>query len=113
VGGPICDLDFSDHYITLLSVIPAYRGEALTALIDNVKKHQWAAASEITEFEPSQDAIEIFVLRCAGKRSAVVIMEDPFEFDANPVFLDYEVLDEAESQDLRTVLGETKWWPIK
>jgi hypothetical protein len=110
---PICDLDFLDHYITLLSVIPAYKSEALTALIDMVKTHQWAAASEIREFEPSQDAIEIFVLRCAGKRLAAVIMEDPFEFYDNPVILDYEVLDEAESQELRTVLGETEWWPVK
>jgi hypothetical protein len=40
-------------------------------------------------------------------------VEDPYEPYYNPSIIDYEVLDEAESQDLRTVLGETKWWPIK
>ena len=110
---PICELDFSDHYFNLLSVIPAYKSEALTALIANVKNHQWSAACEIREFEPSQDAIEIFVLRCPRRRLAVVIVEDPFEFDANPSVIDYEVLDDAQSQDLRTVLDETQWFPIK
>lgn len=110
---PICDLDFLDHYITLLSVIPAYKSEALTALIDKVKSHQWSAASEIREFEPTQDARTIHVLRCPCRKLAVVVMEDPYDPYCNLSILDYEVLDEAQSQDLRTVLGETQWWPIK
>jgi hypothetical protein len=28
---PICDEDFVDHYVTLLSVIPAWKVEAVTA----------------------------------------------------------------------------------
>lgn len=110
---PICDQDFLDHHLALLSVISASKGEAVTALVDKVKNHQWAAAREINEFEPSQDTIEIYVLRCPGSRLAIAIVEDPFELDYNPSIIDYEVLDDIESQDLRTVLGETKWWSIK
>jgi hypothetical protein len=110
---PICDLDFLDHYFALLSVIPAYKSEALTALIGMVKNHQWPAAREIREFEPTQDAITIQVLRCPCRKLAVVIMENPYEPYYNPSIIDHEVLDEAESQELRTVLGETQWSPIK
>ena len=67
---------------------------------------------ERREFEPSQDAIEIQVFRCPGKRLAVAIMEDPVELYHNPVILDYEVLDEAQSQDLKTVVGEAQWLSI-
>lgn len=110
---PICDLDFSDHYFNLLSVIPAYKSEALTALMAHVKNHQWSAARQIREFEPAQDAVEIFVLRCPGKKLAVVIMEDPFDLYANPSIIDCEVLDDAQSQELRSVLDETQWRRIK
>lgn len=110
---PICDQDFEDHSLTLLSVTPADKGEAVTALVDKVKNHQWAAAREIREFDPAQDDIEIYVLRCAGSRLAVVTVEDPFELYHNPTILDYEVLDEVQSDKLREVLGEAQWWSIK
>lgn len=110
---PICDQDFLNHNFTLLSVIPASKGEAVTDLVNKLKNHQWAAAREIREFEPSHDAIVIYVLRCPGSRLAVVTMEDPFELFHNPSIIDYEVLDHAQSQALRTVLAETHWWSIK
>ena len=110
---PICDLDFVGHHFTLLSVIPHYKVEAVTDLVNKVKNHQWTAAREIQEFEPSQDAIEIYVLGCPGRRLAVAIVEDPVELYHNPSIIEYEVLDDTQSQDLRTALGETRWVPIE
>ena len=110
---PICDQEFADHYFTLLSVVPAYKREDVTALKELVKNHQWSAAREIREFEPSEDAIEIYILRCPSRRLAVVIMEDPVELYHNPSILDYEVLDAAQSEELRTALGEEQWLSIK
>jgi hypothetical protein len=110
---PICDQDFLDHYFTVLNVIPTDNSKAVTDLLDKVKNHQWAAASKIREFEPSQDAIEVNVLRCSGGGFAVAIMEDPVELYHNPVILDYEVLDEARSEELRTVVDEAQWLPIR
>ena len=109
---PICEQEFLDHYVTLLSVIPAYKSEELGALSDQVKNHQWAAAREIREFEPSEDAIVIYALRCPGRRLAVVIVEDPVECYHDPVIIDYQVLDERQSQQLRTILGEAQWLSI-
>jgi len=110
---PICDQDFLDHSFTVLSVIPADNGKAVTDLLDKVKNHQWAAASEIREFEPSQDAIEINVLRCPGRRLAVAIVEDPVELYHDPVIIDYEVLDDAQSEELRMVVDQAQWLPIR
>jgi hypothetical protein len=109
---PICDRDFLDHYFTVLSVVPTDNRQAVTDLLDKVKNHQWEAASKIREFEPSQDAIEVNVLRCSGGRFAVAIMEDPVELYHNPVILDYEVLDETRSEELRTVIAEAQWLPL-
>ena len=109
---PICDLDFVDHYFSLLSMIPAYKAEEVTALIDKVKNHQWAAACEIREFDGAEDIIEIYVLRCPSRRWGVVIMEDPVELFYNPSILDYEVLDEALSEELRAVMRNTQWLSI-
>ena len=109
---PICDLDFIDHYFTLMSVIPAYRGEAVTDLVNKVKNHEWTAVHEIQEFEPSEDAIAIYVLRCPGTTLAVAIVEDPVELYYNPSIIDHEVLDSTQSQQLRTALGERKWFPV-
>lgn len=106
---PICDQEFVDHYFTLLGVIPAGQVEAVKDLINKVKNHQWLAAKEVQKFEPSEDALEVHVLRCAGGRLAAVIIEDPFELYFNPRVVEYEVLDDAQSQDLKAVVGEARW----
>jgi hypothetical protein len=51
---PICDLGFADHHFTLLSVVPQYKVEAVTDLVDKVKNRQMDGR-EIREFEQSQE----------------------------------------------------------
>ena len=110
---PICDQEFLDHYFTLLSVTPEGNVDGVEDLLGKVRSHQWAAAKEIRHFEPSQDALEVHVLRCPGGSLAAVVMIDPVDLYRNPHIVEYEVLDDVRSQDLKTVVGETRWLPIK
>jgi hypothetical protein len=110
---PICDEGFVDHYFTLLSVIPTWKVELVKELLDKVKHYEWAAAREHRDFDPLQDAIQVYVLRCPGKRMAVVTVSDPYEPYHNATVLDYEVLDYERSQDLRTVMAEAEWLRIE
>ena len=110
---PICEGEFVDHYFTLLSVIPAWKVDEVTNLVKKVQQHQWAAAREVREFDPAQDALAVYVLRCPGKRLAVLIVDDPYDLDSNPGILESEVLDGERSQGLKSVLGDTNWVPIR
>lgn len=110
---PICGEDLIDHYFALLSVVPTWKVEAVKDLLGKVKQYQWASAQEFREFDRTQDAIEIYVLRCPGRRLAVVTISDPYEPYHNAAILEHEVLDYERSDELRSVVGDAKWLPIK
>lgn len=107
---PICDEGFVDHYFTLLSVVPTWKVEFVKEMLERVKHYQWSAAREYSEFDPLQDAIAVYVLRCPGKRMAVVIVSDPYELYFNPGVLEHEVLDHERSRELRSVMGDEARW---
>lgn len=110
---PICDDGFVDHYFTLLSVTPSWKVELVKEMLEKVKHYEWSAAREFSEFDPMQDAIAVYVLRCPGKRMAVVIVSDPYEPYHNPGVLEHEVLDHQRSRELRSVMGEARWLSIQ
>lgn len=109
---PICGQEFVAHYFSMLSAMPADEVERVQDLLNKVKQHEWEAARQARQFDRLRDAVVIDVLRCPGKRLAVVILSDPYELYHNPSVLDHEVLDDECSDRLSIILGEVDWVPI-
>src|SRR5262245_9934645 len=113
INCPICEGEFVDHYFTLLAVTPMNELERASDLLSKIKNHRWEEAFQVKEFDSLRDALVVYCLRCPGRILAIVVMRDPYEPYHNPSVLDHEVLDTAKSEELRSVLRQSRWLPIE
>ncbi|MCM3869729.1 MAG: hypothetical protein ND895_03375 [Pyrinomonadaceae bacterium] len=108
---PACARNLDDHLYASFAITVASpdNKERLGEFCRLLKSHDWSRLRQFDDFDPLQNAIEAFAVKCVSSAIVLLAVRNPFElFDSNEV-LDCEVLDSTAGKELDSLIEADKW----
>ncbi len=112
---PICHSDFTYHWYAQFAMTINDRDhyERVSDFIKAAEEHRWEALLTFSEFQGDRDTIIATALRCPGRRMALILEHDPWDFCDSRYIISCEVLEQETGQELGMLIEEDKWYLLE
>lgn len=110
---PICDNNLYGHQYSLFAVEVIEKSHnELVNLFQDLLAHSWENLKKKQNWDSAGDNLEIFALRCASDRLAVLVVRSPFELYEPSSLITTKVLTGDESTRLHQLIRPNDWHSI-
>jgi hypothetical protein len=108
---PRCQLKLAGHHYQLFTITVAGedRRVELESFFKLAKAHKWKELESFRGFDPTKDAVNLYSLRCLDSKITAIYMRNPYELYESPAMIDWDPLEEKETQNWTQHLPDEKW----
>lgn len=108
LGGrcPIGCTELSDHTFAMLAVVPIPSSGLTEGLVKCLLTEEWTKCAKLSQFEPTQDLLEAFLIRCPDSALSWVLVHSPVEYLEHPSIVEVGSISDEGQQRLEDLAAD-------
>lgn len=111
---PSCDEKFKGHKITALTtrIYTAEYKKQIDDLYENLTQKRWSEIVKDEEFDPFEDALGVYVLKCPNANFYWLVLFLPYSLDDVVQLSEWNKIENNEVNELLKLIPNERWSAI-